>query len=86
MYNHATQTSLPFLSDAEKLKELQEENELLRGKIRGYLTLGGLIFIWVLNSLLIVLSPVEFLIRIRYCQNSLSQSWYEQGYVRICQS
>ncbi|XP_022316444.2 uncharacterized protein LOC111120077 [Crassostrea virginica] len=42
MYNHATQTSLPFLSDAEKLKELQEENELLRGKIRGYLTLGNL--------------------------------------------
>ena len=48
MYNIATQTSLPFLSDAEKLKELQEENELLRGKIRGYLTLGGLIFIWVI--------------------------------------
>uniref|UniRef100_K1QB46 Uncharacterized protein n=1 Tax=Magallana gigas TaxID=29159 RepID=K1QB46_MAGGI len=43
MYHHATQTSLPICtSDAHKLQELQEENELLRGKIRGYLTLGNL--------------------------------------------
>lgn len=43
MYHHATQTSLPIcISDPNKLQELQEENELLRGKIRGYLTLGNL--------------------------------------------
>jgi hypothetical protein len=44
MSHHATQTSLPLPNNARELHQLQEENQLLQGKIRGYLTLGFIIY------------------------------------------
>ncbi|XP_061196218.1 TNFAIP3-interacting protein 1-like isoform X1 [Saccostrea echinata] len=43
MNHHASQTSLHLPSNASDIQQLQEENELLHGKIRGYLTLGNLL-------------------------------------------
>ncbi|XP_048760260.2 TNFAIP3-interacting protein 1-like [Ostrea edulis] len=43
MSHHATQTSLPLSNNVHELRQLQEENQLLHGKIRGYVTLGNLL-------------------------------------------